>query len=144
METIGSAGFKLKIPANIVTVGPLANAKVDATNSQTLTYNLWPLEMTRQPQLNSVSVESKELQNAPIAQVLLSLREALINSAKKSAKGPLPCFTDYNPDKPSADAGNTFKLALTFVTDVSGGIDISVGILDWQQRQNPKGPPEIP
>jgi hypothetical protein len=138
VETINNAGFKLKIPANIVTIGPSASAKIDVTNSQTLTYNLWPLEMTRQPQLKS-GVGSTELQSAPIAQVLLSLREALIDSAKKSAKGPLPCFTDYNPDKPAADAGNTFKLALTFVTDVNGGVDISVGILDWTATTESKG-----
>src|SRR5204863_4965290 len=58
------------------------------------------------------------------------LREALINSAKRSAQGPQPCFTDYNPDKPAGDAGNTFKLGLSFVNDKTVGLEIKVWILD--------------
>jgi hypothetical protein len=78
---------------------------------------------------------------APIAEVLLSLREALINGAKKSpsSKGPQPCFTDYNPDKPAADAGNTFKLGLSFTTDATGGLEIKVGILDLTATTEWKG-----
>lgn len=39
---------------------------------------------------------------------------------------PQPCFTDYDPSKPAADAGHSFKIGLTITTDVKG--DVSVGI----------------
>jgi hypothetical protein len=79
------------------------------------------------------AVTADELAAAPIAQVLLSLREALMNSAKKSSTkvaGVQACFADYNPEKPGADAGNTFQLGLVFAKDTKGGLEIKVGIVD--------------
>lgn len=140
IEKINNAGLKLAIPVGAVTVGPSGGIKGDATNTQGLTYNLWLLSMSRQdPAIFKTAVTQKELGDAPIAEVLLSLREALIKSATKSAKGPQPCFTDYSPDKPAADAGNTFKLGLTFLTDVTGGLEIKVGIIDLTATTEWKG-----
>ena len=84
-------------------------------------------------------VKPDELASAPLAQVLLALRHALIVSAQQSSPGPQPCFTDYNQDKPATDAGNTFKVALTFVTDANGRLDIKVGILDLTASVEAKG-----
>ncbi|MDP9087461.1 MAG: hypothetical protein M3O26_01785 [Pseudomonadota bacterium] len=138
IETINNAGMKLTIPVSAVTVGSSGSAQLDVTNTQVLTYNLWPLETRRQTNL-TFAPTPEQIKAAPIAQVLLSLREALINSARKTNKDPQACFTDYNPNKPAADAGNTFKLGLSFVTAVSGGIEIKVAILDLTASTEIKG-----
>jgi hypothetical protein len=127
-ETISSAGVTLKIPVHAVTVSPSGSGKADATNTQALTYNLWPLEMEFQ-NLERTVPSKEELAEAPIAAVLLALREALAESAE-TKYGKQPCFTDYDPAKPGADAGNTTKLDLKFVRDIKGGLEISVGVLD--------------
>jgi hypothetical protein len=139
IETINSGGLKLKIPIRAVEVDPSGSLKTDVTNTQTLDYNLWPLSANQQELANSKPSDD-EINKAPIAKVLLSLREVLINSARKSQNlEPQPCFTDYNPDKPSADAGNTFKLALSFVNDVTGGFELSIGVLDLTASTESKG-----
>jgi hypothetical protein len=71
--------------------------------------------------------------------VLLALRDALVLSAMRfdfsanppKPRPPQPCFTDYNPDKPASDAGNTFKLALSITNDLTGGISIKVTVLNF-------------
>lgn len=139
-EHVSGVSVGLKIPVSVVTLGPSAAVKQDVTNTEELVYNLWPLQAAR-PSADSMTgpVKPDELDGAPIAQVLLALRHALIVSAQKSSPGPQPCFTDYNQDKPAADPGNTFKVGLTFVTDASGGLDIKVGILDLSGSVEAKG-----
>ena len=72
------------------------------------------------------------MSKAPIAQALLALRGALIDSALKSAtnRKEQPCFTDYNPDKPGDDPGYSFKIAMTYLKDVNNSLEIKVWILD--------------
>jgi hypothetical protein len=132
-ETIHNAGIKAKLPFNAITVGPSGSLKTDVTNTQVLTYSLWPLDVSQQPDL-----PTGDIKTAPIAEVLSSLRDALINSSKKTAPGPQACFTDYNPDKPS-EAGNTFKLGLSFVNDVTGGFELNVWVLDLTATSESKG-----
>jgi hypothetical protein len=139
IETIRNAGITAKIPIHAVTIDPSIGASTDVTNTQVLDYNLWPLDFGRQSLPKSMPTP-EEKQSAPIAQVLLSLREALINSAKRTDPNkPQPCFTDYNPDKPAADAGNTFKLGLSFVNDVTKKFEISVWVLDLTAGTETKG-----
>ena len=126
LETITNTSAGLKIPWGAVEIDPSGSVKGDATNTEVLDYNLWP--MADQKALMAAPV--KDEKPAPIADVIISLRDALINSAKKTAPGPQPCFTDYDPGKPAADAGNTFKLGLSFVSDKTGGLEIKVWILD--------------
>jgi hypothetical protein len=129
LETITNHSGSAKITWGAVEIDPSGSVKGDATNTQVLDYNLWPLEMARQMGLSGVKVEDEK--PAPIADVILGLRDALIASAKKSASpGPQACFTDYDPAKPGADAGNTFKLGLSFVSDKTGGLEIKVWVLD--------------
>jgi hypothetical protein len=128
LETIKNTSAGLKIPWGAVEIDPSGSVKGDATNTEVLDYNLWPLEMERQTALMGSGVLDQK--PAPIADVILALRDALINSAKKTAPGPQPCFTDYDPAKPGSDAGNTFKLGLSFVSDKTGGLEIKVWILD--------------
>jgi hypothetical protein len=128
LETITNKSVGLKIPWGAVEIDPTGSVKGDATNTQVLDYNLWPFEAERQMALMQATVNAQK--PAPIADVILALRDALIASAKKTAPGPQPCFTDYDPAKPGADAGNTFKLGLSFVNDTTTGLEIKVWVLD--------------
>jgi hypothetical protein len=140
IENISSGNLALKIPVSAVTLGPSGGVKRDVTNTEVLDYNLWPLATARQnPDLLGQAVTQDELKGAPVAQVLLALRHALILSAQKSQPGPQACFTDYIPDKPASDAGNTFKIGLTMVSDTTGGLEIKVGIIDLTASQESKG-----
>ena len=132
-ETIRNVGIKAKLPYNAITVGPSGSLKTDTTNTEVLTYSLWPLDASRQ-----LSLPPDDIKSAPIAEVLSSLRAGLINSSKRTAPGPQACFTDYNPDKPS-EAGNTFKLGLSFVNDVTGGFELNVWVLDLTATTESKG-----
>jgi hypothetical protein len=132
-EAIDNGGVKATIPL-VVSVGPSGSLKRDVTNTQVLTYNLWPVADDQQPSLGSA-----DLKSAPIAATLVSLRDALIEGASKSAPGPQACFTDYNLDKPSGDSGDTFKLGLTFVNDATMGLELKVSVLDLTATREDKG-----
>ena len=134
VETIKNAGIKAKLPFKAIEVDPSGSRKTDVTNTQELNYNLWPLARDQQ-----IALPKGDLETAPIAKVIMSLRDALIASAKKTAPGPQACFTDYNPAKPAEDAGNTFKLGLSFVNDVTGGFEITVWVLDLTNTTETKG-----
>ena len=139
IERVGDTNLGLKFPWNGVTVGPSGEYKSDTTNAQVLDYNLWPVEAERQPAELFALDRVPPVSGAPIAQVLLDLRRALILSAMwddYSTNPPhrrerQPCFTNYDPAKPAADAGHSYKVALTYVKDAKGGLEIKVGILDF-------------
>ncbi|HVI04884.1 MAG TPA: hypothetical protein VM711_02165 [Sphingomicrobium sp.] len=141
-ETIKSAGITAKIPSTAVTIGPSGKATGDATNTQELIYNLWPLHSDQQsvPFTDDMDLSNPAMANrAPIAYTLWQLRKALIESAKKTAAGPQACFTDYNPANPAGDAGNTARLGLSFVSDQSAGLEFSVSVLDITDSIESKG-----
>jgi hypothetical protein len=125
--------FGLTIPVLPVTLGPSVAVTNDTLNTQTLDYNLWPLATVDQEFLAGTKEPSTdELKKAPIAVALLDLRNALILAATKvdyktgSPRGPLPCFTDYNPGSPAADAGNSFKLQLQITFDPTAGLTVGI------------------
>jgi hypothetical protein len=151
--TIGQPGTAAKQTSGgkqIAAVGQTAGANQGSTgsptfgqsretvNAQTLDYNLWPLPIERQGSLwgGEMPTES-EIASAPIARVLLDLRNALILSSAMydystdppTPKSPQACFVDYNPDKPSADPGDLFKIALTITGDRTVGVSINVAPL---------------
>jgi hypothetical protein len=137
LDNTGGASAAFTLPADIVTVGPSGGYKRDVTNTQTLDYNLWPLE--HQSRFFSQNVTEEDIQSAPIAQALLSLRDALILSSMRldystsppTPRPPQPCFTDYDPTKPASDPGDSFKLGLSITNDVTGGVSVKVTILDF-------------
>lgn len=138
LDNSGGANAAFTLPANIVTVGPSGGYKRDVTNTQTLDYNLWPLENQSSSVLGQ-NVTEQDLENAPIAQALLGLRDALILSAMKfdystsppTPRPPQPCFTDYDPTKPAGDPGDSFKLGLSITNDITGGVSVKVTILNF-------------
>ncbi len=131
LDTTLGASAGIKTP--IITLS--GGTKEEAVNAQTLDYNLWPQPWSEQPEEFRVQkYEPGEIEKAPIAKVLLSLRDALILSALKyeyplapnKLRPPQPCFLDYDPEKPGADAGHFFKIALTFINDPSVGISVAL------------------
>jgi hypothetical protein len=124
-------GLSLEVPWNGVTISSTGQRTRGATNTQVLTYTLWLADSNLQAfAKENAEVSKEEVLDAPIAQVLLSLREALLNGAKKSGRGPEPCFTNYDPAKPAMDAGNSFKLGLAYDSGRTGGLEIKIGIID--------------
>jgi hypothetical protein len=128
LEKITNHSAGMKAPWGALEIDPSGTVKGDATNTEVLDYNLWPLEMKRQQEI--LKGPRKDEKPAPIADAILALRDALIASAEKTAPGPQPCFTDYDPAKPASDAGNSFKLGLSFVSDKTAGLEIKIGHLD--------------
>ncbi len=133
LDTSAGFNFALTPPAPIPASGSFGFSR-GARNSQALDYNLWPLEMSLQGDafLASETPTEEDLSAAPIAQVLLSLRQAQITGATRTdyvtgvKRPPQPCFTNYDPAKPAADAGHTFTIGLKITTTVKG--EISVGV----------------
>jgi hypothetical protein len=87
--------------------------------------------------LSDLNPTREEVDKTPIAQVLRDLREALVaagttydySQTPPVERSPVPCFTDYDPKKPTAASGNTYTLGLSIVNDLTGGISISVAVL---------------
>ena len=131
-EKSSKTALTLGIPWNGATIGPTGEATKGTTNTQVLTYNLWLTDSNLQAfkDASKAAGGQTDMTEAAIASVLLSLRDALINGAKKREGELQPCFTNYNPDKPAGDAGHTFKLGLTFVKGGKAGLAIKVGIVD--------------
>ena len=154
LDKTTAAKLGLTLPVVPVTVGPSAGISGDTLNAQTLDYNLWPLAASDQaflPQIKHWPESSPDydalipaLNKAPIAIALLELRNALILAATAKdystdrLRQAQPCFTDYNPTSPSADAGNSFKLQLQITSDPSVGITMGVPTLNLSFTQDNK------
>lgn len=154
LDKTTAAKLGLTLPIVPVTLGPSAGTTSDTLNAQTLDYNLWPLSAGDQAFLLPVKhwTESSSdydalipaLNKAPIAIALLELRNALILAATKTdystnqQREAQPCFTDYNPMNPAADAGNSFKLQLQVTNDPSVGITIGVPPVNFSFSQDNK------
>jgi hypothetical protein len=134
VEITKNKGIKAKLPFKVIEVDLNGAVKTDVTNTQELNYTLWPIATDQQTGLTDTSLE-----NAPIAKTLMDLRTAMITSALKTAPGPQACFTDYNPAKPGEDAGNTFKLGLSFINETTGGFEFTVWVLDVTDTTDTKG-----
>lgn len=133
LDTTAGASLGIKTPV----IGVNGAYKEETINAQTLDYVLWPLAASDQPAaFMGQQFDAADVDKAPIAKVLLSLRDALILSALKyeypldpqKRRKPQPCFLDYNPEKPGGDAGHSFKIALAFTKDPSGGISIALAL----------------
>ncbi len=135
-ERITDRKVGLSIPVHTVTLGASLEDKSDITNTEVLDYNLWLLPAKLQ-HLKVERISDSELAAAPIARALIALRTAIILSATKKDfsfdppkdRQQQPCFADFNLDKPAGDAGNTYKMALSIISDGSGGVSIDAGII---------------
>lgn len=138
LDNNAGATASFTVPVNLVTLGPSGSHTTDETSTQLLTYNLWPTRL-QNPAVVARTPSQSEIDAAPIAKVLLSLRDALVLSAMKvdysgpkpKARPPQACFSDYNPDKPSTDAGNSYKLGLSITNDTKAGLSVKVAILSF-------------
>jgi hypothetical protein len=133
-----SAGFSatLTAPIPIAPSGTFSFSRA-THNTQTLDYNLWPFEMTLQGAdfLATRPPTQDDIKGAPIAAVLLNLRQAQITGATRTnyltgdPRWPQPCFTNYDPGKPGGDPGHKFTIGLTVTTSVSGSVSVGVSAL---------------
>jgi hypothetical protein len=133
----GSAG--ITVPIHMVTIGAKAGDTVTATNTQTLSYQVWSVDKVSQnPNISNLHPSREYVDKTPIAQVLRDLREALVaagttydySQTPPVKRQPLPCFTDYDPKKPATASGNTYTLGLSIVNDITGGVTVSVAVLN--------------
>lgn len=129
------AGFSTTITPPIpIAASATLSASQTSNNSQTLVFNMWPLDLEMQnPAFRALpSPSDREIDAAPIAQVLLDLRQAQISGAtivdytNQTNRQAQPCFSNYDPSKPASDAGNRFTIGLTITTTVGG--EVSIGI----------------
>jgi len=111
----GSIGFSIPVvPAG--SVGPSLSGSRTVDNVQELTIPL------HTPLPGKNYVYPGNIEDAPIATVLLGLRKALIDGAT----GPGSCMVTYNfRDKPH-DKGGTYKLGLTITTTGKASLDIKL------------------
>lgn len=129
------AGFSTTITPPIpITASATLSASQASNNSQTLVFNLWPLDLELQNAAFRAlpSPSDREVDAAPIAQVLLDLRQAqisgatIVDYANQTNRQVQPCFSNYDPSKPVSDAGNRFTIGLTITTTAGG--EVSIGI----------------
>jgi hypothetical protein len=137
LDLTAGFNFTLTPPVPVVPVSGTFSFSRATHNTQTLDYNLWPLEMKRQSdEFRAVGPPTeKDLGTAEIAQVLLNLRQALITGATRidyltgKERWPQPCFTDYDPNKPASDAGNSYTIGLAITTSANGTVSVGVSAL---------------
>ena len=138
----GNIGFT--VPVDVVTIKGKAGTSKEISNTQKLDYSVWPAALDQQPDLKSLVPPSmEEIDSAPIASTLLSLRNSQIFSAMKfnpsridpktgrSMANPRPqtCFYNVNPQDPTK-SNNTYTLGLSITHNPSGSLTISPAFVD--------------
>lgn len=157
-NTTTGAGATIPLPVALSGLTLSAGTQNSSSNTQTLTYNLWPdepqtqdfqkaLKKFKTEILDNDAKRAEVLNSAPIARLLLDLRKGLIQGAMK-AKGkevglpgekdengkykdfPQPCFTDYDPNKlvSSNVSGSDSADAQASDSSGSGGDTVTVGL----------------
>jgi hypothetical protein len=116
----GSLGFTIPIIGPTGTVGPSGSASHEVSNTQELSFPLFPVADS------SFRMDTSTAAPAPIADAIFALREALIRSSALEAV----CFYDFNYHDPKSDKGGTFKLGLTITDDGKGGVDVKLAVVD--------------
>jgi hypothetical protein len=131
------ASFGFTVPVPLAPSGTISFSR-QATNSQTLDYTLWPLDLSlqRDELRNQPMPTVDELYNAQIAQVLLNLRYAQIATALKidpvtgvPRDKPQACLTNFNLAKPAGDSKNSYTMGLTVTVSVDGSVSVGVSAL---------------
>lgn len=134
--TLGSSvggNLGVTVPLQGVTVGGKVGGGRTVTNTQTLTYNVYPI-LDDTTELNPTRAD---VNRYPIAKVLTDLRQALLASATRfdysfdppRRRPPTACVTNYNPEKIDAPGG-TYTLGLSVVETLSGGVSISLALVE--------------
>lgn len=129
LENTTSGSLGLTIPVSAGSVGPSGAGSRDVTDAETLTFPIYPVHDPK------FRVEPADAQKpAPISDVLLALRKALIQQA--AAKRI--CVYDYDYTDPTHDAGGTYEMAFTAVNDLSGGVELKLAIVDFSATHDRK------
>ena len=136
-DSTAKQNLGFKIPVSAFTLGPTGTHSYEATNVQELIYNEWLVSRPGgAPDETLVGPQSRAPSDrATLADILLALRNGLIEASRKSRpplapNGPQACFTAYNqaPDKAKDDPGDTIKIAFTAVGDATAGVSLDLGV----------------
>ena len=139
--------FGVTVPAGRTTVGAEHKQSTETTNSQALSYTLWPLPYEEQePALRHQIPTDQDIVKAELARVLLDLRNSLIVAATRfdysrpdqAAKPLQACFSDYDPVQPGSTPGNTFTLSLNIGKDSSHALTVTVGAVTLGPNRDAK------
>jgi hypothetical protein len=125
------------IPVAPASFSPAFGGGRSATNTQELRYSLWPLpDGLQDPGIVQHRPGLTEIKGAPIAYALLNLRNQQIFSAMKidpstgiPNRGPQPCFTNFDWQKPADAPGNQYVLAIGREVTAGGGIKVNLAVL---------------
>jgi hypothetical protein len=139
-ETDLDGKLSASIPVHAVTVGPSGELSSGRSITQELVYNLWfdPLRDQQGKAFLNQSISEDTLRDAPIASILLDLKNSLIASGMKVdpythlPRDPMPCHWNWNidPKKPGGDPGDTVKMGVTVTRDAKAGLDLKVSVVD--------------
>jgi hypothetical protein len=123
LESKDSGSLGATIPISIGSIGPSGNTSHDVSDLETLTFSLYPVHD------RAFRVEPGDLTKpAPISDVLIALRKALLQNAKE--KRICVFDYDYTADSPAKDAGGSYAIGVTIVDDNSVGVTLKLAIIN--------------
>lgn len=118
VQTINGAEGKagLTIPMGVVEVGPSGSVAQKETNTQTLTFTMYPEKGVKSSE--EIDKTKPKAENSPIASTLVNLRENLLIVSNVK-----PCMTFQNPIK-DKDVGATFEFGFGVEKKAIGGVGL--------------------
>jgi hypothetical protein len=126
--TVGGGVSATDVPiAPVATAGFNFTGSLETTNTQELVFAAKPL-----PDYRFHYRPSQGEAPAPLAEVMISLREALIKASQVSHR---VCFQTVA----GSGDGNTFKIAITIVSDASGKLTLGLAPLSLSASGEAKG-----
>lgn len=137
-ERSNSVEGGVKIPVVSGSADPSASGKRGVSNTQQLTYTLYMLDDRYQPPELTAPSPVPDQRDAPLADMIMAQREALLNTTLRSIHAdPQPCFTNFDPDSPR-DPKTTLVIGVTFSKAAGGGIKVDLGLVSFGFAQERK------
>lgn len=136
----GSIGFT--VPVQIITLEAKAGVSKNVQDVEVMKYHLWPVQETVDQLVEFYGHPTiDEIDSAPIASALLTLRNQQVYAAMKrnpsveahtptasgAPTGPQPCFKNYDPIKTTAGERHTFSIGITTTYGANGELKVGLG-----------------
>ena len=115
----GGAALPIGSPVPVGNFGVSVGGSHTVNDTQQLVFNAYP--DPAEP-----SEVRPDIDNAPLAEALVNLRDALL----KAATGPGACMAPYNIYDEAKDPGHTFKLALMVTDTTTAGATVGLSIIN--------------
>lgn len=134
-DTTAGGGLGFTVPVQMITVGAKVAISKEVADLQVLKYYLWPYRASAEQLVAYYGFPSAaEIDGAPIASAILSLRNQQVYAAMKfnpsiraAVAGPQSCFTDYDPVKLADGDKHTFSIGITTTYDANGQLSVGIG-----------------